>query len=809
MSIGLPPTVRPPPRIPPGMRRTPLANAALRLCLLLVATRTAAQETQAPAASFVPELQTVTIVAAAPLPGVGVPRDTLPYSVQIVTSKAIDDAHAGNLADLMLRRMTGVNLNEIQGSPFQADLTYRGFRASSILGTPQGLSVYLDGIRINEPFGDVVNWDMIPESALASVMLVPGSNPAYGLNTMGGALALRTKSGLTDPGFEADVSIGSYGRKRMDLAYGVRTDAGWHAFAAGTLFDESGWRDHSGGRLGNVFVKIGRSKDDTSWDLSVLHGESRLRGNGLVPGLRMGPEGTLPGLYEANRAAVYTYPDITSNQVTQVAFHGSHWFDNSTELSLLVYTRLGRRDTVNGDISDDYREYAEACGDGFQADGSPVGSDCGFTRAQGAALHPAVLNRTATSQQSYGLGLSLSKEAGTHKLSFGTTFDATRMRYAQYTQQAFLTGDRGVVADPDAPTELFSGVRGHSNAFGLYASDTWSILPTTHLTGSLRWNRIAVTSTLQNNDGSSKPTERFIYSSVNPALGIAQQLGGGLTLFGGFSQSNRAPTAIELGCADPAQPCRLPTGLQSDPYLKQVISRTLEIGTRWQPSQDFMLSASLYRTTNRDDILFLRAPNSQQGYFSNFDRTRNQGLDLSASKRMGNVTVRLGYSYLQATYDADGQLLAGERTVNIKSGTRIAGLPRHTLKLGLDWRPVPAFTVGGELLAVSRSPSSGNEDGLVANTAAGGTPRAADWGTAGHAIFNLSASFRPFKALELYARVLNVFNRRYETYGMVAADLFPGGRLAQPHAEPADVSSARFVAPGAPRTVVIGLRYRM
>src|SRR5207253_5942662 len=140
---------------------------------------------------------------------------------------------------------------------FQTDPTYRGFRASSIPGVPQGLSVYLDGIRVNEPFGDVVSWDMIPEAALESVSLVSSANPAYGLNTLGGALAMTTRSGLTSPGFTADLSYGSGNRKRADLSGGIRSDSGWHAFAAGTLFQEHGWRDHSEGRLGNLFVKAG------------------------------------------------------------------------------------------------------------------------------------------------------------------------------------------------------------------------------------------------------------------------------------------------------------------------------------------------------------------------------------------------------------------------------------------------------------------------------------------------------------------------------------------------------------------------
>ena len=156
-------------------------------------------------------------------------------------------------------------------------------------------------------------------------------------------------------------------------------------------------------------------------------------------------------------------------------------------------------------------------------------------------------------------------------------------------------------------------------------------------------------------------------------------------MFANVAQSNRVPTVIELGCADPAQPCRLPVGLQSDPFLEQVVSRTVEAGLRWH-ADDASLSASLYRTVNRNDILFLSTGASQQGYFSNFERTRRQGLDLAASKRFGQFDVRASYNYLEAVFDADGELFTGARNVSVTRGTRMAGLPRHTFKLAVDWK---------------------------------------------------------------------------------------------------------------------------
>jgi outer membrane receptor protein involved in Fe transport len=720
--------------------------------------------------------------------------------VQSLGREGLRETQASNLADLMNRKLGGVNVNEISGSLFQTDVTYRGFRASPILGTSQGISVYLDGVRINEAFGDVVNWDMVPEAALGSLLLVPGSNPLYGLNTLGGALALETRSGFTDPGVEVTLSGGSAGRRRADLAYGVNGTGGWHSFIGATLFDEGGWREHSEGHLGNVFIKAGRKSGATDWSMSLLAGRSHLLGNGLLPSYRVTDEGMQGGLYEDNRRAVYTFPDQTRNQLTQGTFHLNHRLGGGRELSALAYVRNSRRDTVGGDVNDDYGDYADDCQQGFAADGSAIDPrSCGVTRAEGAALHPASLNTTSTRQRGQGASVNLSARAGQHQIDAGATYDRSRVSFAQYEQDATFTLGREVVADPDSEREPSSSVTGTARTFGLYAADTWTLTPATHLTASARFNHSRVGNTLTNENG-EQPPEAFTYTKINPAVGLTHDIGA-LTVYANVSQNNRVPTVIELGCADPEQPCRLPVGLQSDPYLKQVIARTVEAGVRGG-SRTLAWSAALYRTANRDDILFLGAGASRAGYFANFSRTLHQGVDLSADMRRGSLTLHAGYNYLDATYDASGQLFTGARTVNIVPGTRIAGLPRHTLKLGLEWKVQPALTLGATLQAQSGLVTQGNEDGFA------GEGERADLGIGGFAVLNLHASWHPAPGWELFARVGNALNRRYETYGAVATDMFPNGRLLQPHVEAEEPALARFVAPGAPRSLAAGVRWR-
>ena len=788
------------------LRLRPLACAAMLMAV------TVQLEARAEAAPEYPLLAmaSVDIIGTAPLAGLGVERDRLPYQVQTANARAIEQAPGENLSAYLARNLTGVNVNDISGSPFQSDITYRGFRASPVLGTSQGISVYLDGVRVNEPFGDVVNWDMLPEAAIAGVLLAPGSNPLYGLNTLGGALVLTSKSGRSHPGFEAQVSDSSSGQRRSDLAYGYDSGGYWHSFVAATVFNDRGWREHSDGRLGNLFAKLGGTAGGTDWTLALLGGSSRLVGNGLSPSYRVDDGGQQDGLYEADRRSAYTYPDQTRNRLRQLAFTLVQQLGEHAELSANVYARNSRRDTVNGDVGDNYADYVSDCADGFLADGQPVNPNaCGYTRGQGRVLPNASLNTSSTRQQGRGASVSLSADLAAHQMLVGAAYDRSAVSYAQYQQDAVFAADRSVLADAGSARELDSSVVGVSRNIGLYAADTWALGGGTYLTGSARYNHAQVSNVLAS-DGLEQPQERFSYSKLNPALGLAHQLQAiaGLTLFANLAQSNRVPTVIELGCADAAQPCRLPVGLQSDPYLKQVVSRTIEAGMRWQGTAGASAALSAYRTINTDDILFLSSGASQQGYFSNVARTRHQGVDLSAQRQLGAWSAHMSYSYLDAAYDAAGDLFTGARNVQVAKGTRIAGLPRQTLKLGIDWKAAARLTVGADFSAVSNLVSQGNEDGLRADPQPGQPSPQADWSIRGYALLGLHASYRPAAGWEWYARINNAANRRYENYGALAVDMFPNGRLLQPADGAVQPSLSRFVAPGAPRSVVAGLRYR-
>ncbi|MFC5499086.1 TonB-dependent receptor [Caenimonas terrae] len=736
------------------------ATGPLRRAAMLAGLAPLLAFAQPPDADAVHALQPVEVFGRTPLPGLVSSPQWYPGNVQLVDDGAIERGKAVNLPDFMKRQLTGVTVNEVQGSPFQLDVNYRGHRLSPTLGTAQGLSVYLDGVRVNEAFGDVMNWDLLPEAAVASLALMPGSNPLFGLSTLGGALVLTTKSGLSHKGTEADFSVSSTGRRRLDLGHGVQWQGGWHGYAAATLFDDSGWRERSPGRLANLFLKLGRRQGADDWSLSWLAAGSRLTGNGPLS----------QSLYDVDPRAGYTFSDTTRSRTSLLNFSGTRSLASGDKLSLVAWHREGRRQGSNGDVAD-------------AADGD-------------AGAPAAVLNDSTATQRSSGAGLQWTRQAGRHQFALGADASASRIGYQQSTQAGSFDVSRLAVADPGAPIEQQVALSGTSRQAGLFATDIVSIGERTQLTLSARWDRTRVSNTLTS--GGASGTEAFTFSKLNPALGLAHAFSPTLNVFANLSQGTRVPTVLELGCADPARPCVLPTGLQSDPALRQVVARTGEFGFRARPLPPLQLSAALFRTVSQDDILFLRSGVSQAGYFTNVGQTLRQGFELSARWRKAPWQWHADYSHLDATYRSQGTLpgplSTPQRPDSFRPGTPIAGLPRQVLKLGIDWQATPALTLGADWLAAGSQVVAGNESGNRPELGR----------LAGYAVLDARVVWQLQSRWQAWARAGNVLDKRYATFATGNRDFFPGGRALGPGQEAA---ASRFLAPGTGRSLTLGLRY--
>ena len=206
------------------------------------------------------------------------------------------------------RALPGVSLSSQTGNDFQLDLNYRGYTAAPVIGTPQGLAVYQNGVRINEVFGDVVNWDFIPQSAINQLTLVP-SNPVYGLNATGGALAFEMKNGYTYHAVEGELSGGSYGRAVASVQAGGEI-GNLSGYITADAINDAGWRNNSPSSLRRVYADLGARGEhvrpmhcvrhalvvQTRFTINILN--YRKNGTRFVNRLRMRPifdeQGKLP-----------------------------------------------------------------------------------------------------------------------------------------------------------------------------------------------------------------------------------------------------------------------------------------------------------------------------------------------------------------------------------------------------------------------------------------------------------------------------------------------------------------------------------
>ncbi|MGH8220413.1 MAG: TonB-dependent receptor [Steroidobacteraceae bacterium] len=757
------------------------------------------------------ELPQVLVIGNAPLPGLGLPLDYVPSNVQSVTSLDLQRQESLDLADYLNNNFSGVTINESQDNPFQADVNYHGFAASPLLGAPEGLSVYVDGVRVNEAFGDTVNWDLIPESAISTVTLVSGSNPVFGLNTLGGALSVQTKSGHDFPGTELQGYGGSFGRRAFEGETGGSVGR-FDYFLTGNSFDETGWRDLSPSHVRQLFGKVGYEDDQTDIDLSYTWADNRLIGNGTTP----------QSMLDYRSEAIYTAPDFTQNRLNFVNLNATHFLAHDFLLSGNVFYRVLETLTNNGDVNDN-----NYMSDGY--DGPDI--DCSVpaaSRADSAYCDDGINRADRLGQHTAGGGLQLTATPdvfGVHNQAVGgADYSQARVTYAQSVQYALLTPERLTVADvnPFNDAETVNSVTGTTEIFGAYVTDTLTPLPLLHLTGSLRYNRSVETLGGYSVDtdlgdfgsGWDEPNtiaEDHAFVHLNPALGLTVTPSDALTLYADFNEASRAPTVIELGCSDPEAPCGLPNDFTSDPDLKQVIAHTFEVGARGSlPGGRLDWSIDLFHTVNQNDIQFV-ATTTSEGYFTNVGDTRRQGLDLAFGGAIEQLKWHLVYSYVDATYQSSFEVNAESNStadddgnIQVLPGDRIPLIPRHTGRLVLDYPVTRDWDIGGNLIVSASTFLHGNEnnanrpdeDHVIGSGSLGG-----------YAVVNLNSTYHVAKFLDVFVRLVNVFDRRYATAGFLTGNSFDPNGAFRP--DPDEWTNENSVSPAQPRTVWAGVRLRL
>jgi outer membrane receptor protein involved in Fe transport len=786
---------------------------------------------------------TINVYSATPLPSLGLPLNIIPANIQIATPKSINAQSGVSLADYMNTNMQSVSATEMGGNPWQPEVTFRGYSASPLLGMPQGMSTYVDGVRVNEPFGDVTLWDKIPNFAIGGMQLVPGSNPMYGLNTLGGAIAIQTKSGRQAQGVGIEAEYGSWNRKRALVEYGgVSKDGSMDFYIGHQTTKEDGWRQFSPSHLNQTFAKTGWQSEKTKLDLSYIGTDNKLIGNGFTP------EHMLSG----DRDQIHTRPDWTNNYYHHLALNGSHWVNNDVMLSGNAYFRKSNRHTKNGDLYESSMVDDTTPGTaGHEIYGSTIAceeEDAG----EGCELVGSVMNTSTTKQHNYGLAgqIAFNQDFMGKKNQFivGAGYDYSKIRFKQnekvnLSQQSEgdieVNGDEpltefvfdasrepilsGVGALPQTQT---TGLTGKQWTASLFATDTFSLNDKWHLNAGARYNHTKV----DNDDtlrGAANPrtlTAVDDYKRLNPSIGITHTPTDKLSVFGTYSESSRAPTSIELGCSNPDYGCLLPSAMADDPPLKQVVAKTYDFGARGALTDEVKWNASIYHAMNHQDLQFIRAGDStSRGYYSNVGRTQRQGLDFGLSGQHDRFKWSSSYSYIRATYDSDFSLVNGSNSsapdddddpkkniFEVRKGNRMPSIPEHQFKLRAQFDVTPKWSIGSNLIYFSDQYVLGNEnnqhqgntaaclsDGSLRNNdAACGSGKIKDY-----TVVNLDSQYNFGGGWKAFAKAVNIFDHDYYVAGRLAETMFNESGTYGPEIK------SRGVIPGAPRAAWIGVRY--
>jgi len=712
----------------------------------------------------------------------------------------------------------------------------------------------LDGVRQNQPFGDVVSWDLIPRIAISEVALVPGSNPLFGLNTLGGAVSIETKDGRSKPGAMIQSTGGSFGRRSIEFEHGGSSAREWSWYVAGNFFHDDGWRIRSASDVRQTFSKLGWQGTKTAANLSFAFADNRLTGNGLQE----------QRFLARNYASGYTYGDVTINRSPSLNFTLRHAATSTLTFSGNAYFRYIRADTLNPNLNTnsldeavyqptaaDIRALAAAGYSGYPTSGANAfNTPFPFWRCIAQTLQfdepiekcNAIIIRSAAKQNNYGLSEQFiwftSPGGHRNQLTAGGSWDRSSLTFQQATQFGYIKPDYTITpvnAYEDrstnrngTPVDTRVNLHGLPQTWSLYATDTLSIGNSWSFNVSGRFNRTKTDNRDRVNPGGGPGSldGQYVFNRFNPAAGLTFSPNRLVNVYASYSESSRAPTSIELGCGDPNNLCNLPNALAGDPPLKQVDTRTFETGVRSGAEEGRVTwSAGWFRASNHNDLLFVTSNQTGNGYFRNFGQTLRQGVEAHLSNRFDRLTLGGNYTFLRATYQSAETLNGSSNSTNdsalegspgvdgiiqIRSGNRIPLAPQHMFKAFADVQITRKFSADIDVVAVSSSYARGNENN---QSRADGIYYLGPGTSPGYGVVNLGTRYQMQKRLQIFGEINNLFDHHYYTAAQLGPTGFTdqGAFIARPF--PAvngnfPVVHATFYAPGAPFGAWIGISFR-
>ncbi len=763
------------------MRRVGFALAAMFVTLPALA------QSNPDAGIHTSVIETIEVLYHRLLIGNGLDLDQVPAGVVALSGAEMARTGTRTATDALAAVAPGVVLDDAQGNMVAPNLLYHGFEASPLLGNGQGLAVYVDGVRFNEPFGDTVNWGLFPDNAIKSINL-EGANPIFGLNALGGGLSVELKNGFNSPGGELSLEGGTTGYGNPEMEYGAaRGNNAIYVAASGTY--DHGWRDHSVSQVGQFYGRFDHVGSGGSYSLGVTSAEDRLNGPGTTP----------VQLIDADPRAAFTSPNLTIDKVLQINQHVTYDIATGKSLQATFYVENYRQKIVNGNTAN-----VNVCAaPGYLCDGAtPLVTVSGAPITDFRNGGPYTqLNVQTVNTNRLGSTVQFSDDqdvlARSNKFLAGvagdvafSTFSASAALGGMTIGRAFV-GPGIVFVDPAAAiAPVHVGITSVST--GIYLSDVFAITPNLALTLGAREN-IANLDLHDFNGGAISGANN--YDHLNPSAGLSWHANKVWTFYAGVSEANRTPNPAELSCAGPSSPCTLANFFVGDPPLKQVIARGYEIGWRGH-DHAWSWALGLYRTDSRDDIIFESSATPGLAYFQNVPSTRRQGVDASAAYLQGPLDFWVSYSLTDASFQTPLTLSSplnpyadANGNIFVRPGDHLPGVPEHVLKFGISDDVTDDLTLGSTAKLQSGAYLFGDESNQNKTT-----------GT--FFVVNLNASYRLTSKISVFAAVDNLLGARYYTFGTFS-DVG-----AIPIAQVPNASNTRSLSLAAPVEASVGVKYK-
>ena len=716
------------------------------------------------------------LVKMSPLSGSEIPIEKVPGSVYQMNSTDIERTHPAVLQDALLTQVPGLIIGDLQGNAFQTDIQFRGFEASPVNGVAQGLAVYQNGVRINESFGDIVNWDFLPTNAINNVAVVVG-NPVFGLNALGGAVVVDMKDGFNFHGADVDTRFGSFGRKQVSTEAGYQS-GNWGAYGAFEAINDDGFRDFSDAEIRRGYFDLGVKGDNAEFHFNFTGADNNVGVTAAAP----------EALLAIDRSLTFTSPQTTENIMQMYSVNGKVRATEDITLSGNTYYRHFKQNHIDGNLFDDPGDCADADDppDGF--DGKLCSGNEPVNPPNGLPFNPNAvygsIDKTSQNADSEGFTLQAADNAKLfdHKNQFiiGTSYDHGVVSYSASSELGTFapkfvvngTGDTLFGTEDFDPKKL----RTTNDYFGAFFSDTLDITDQLALTvgGRYNWARIQIKNTSGEEDDDILNGTNH-YSRFNPSAGLTYAFSPALNWYGGYSEANRAPVAAELACADPENPCLIESFLTADPHLKQVVSNTWETGFRgtiknWTGTQ-WDWGVGLFHTDNYNDIFDVTTTDIGHGFFQNFGTTRRQGVEANLAYRSQRMFWYANYTYTNATFQSNGLFpspnhpdsdalvpCAGDdgpedsTCMEVRKGDRLPGVPANIFKTGIDYWMTTKWKLGADLIAASNQIFFGDEANLARPLA-------------GYTKINLHSSYDITDHIQVYGMIENLTDADYAIYG--------------------------------------------